>query len=254
MKDHLQGLQPTEVAAWYGRLANMIDQENKSIKDALAPLFLRHYLKGKGKKLIFSAPDHLKNSNYVVDVLKDHRSWYLTEKRFKNKWVGIIPRLQGKHPTDKWAPVDYLPRVLELRSLVEIDVKWFTDHTPGDNDLMTSLRGFQLCTQCHFFLSNISGKNIKVAFIFFFASVIDRYDFDPDEYFPVPNPDYKNPLKLAKPVAPDQEKIFVFHRNAIRMEKAGLAQPFDLQSKPWITGDLMQPAEIDPAKNLSRPF
>ena len=55
----------------------------------------KYYLTGKGKKLSFASPDHLKNSTHIVDTLKDHRAWYLTEKPFRGKWVGIISRIQG---------------------------------------------------------------------------------------------------------------------------------------------------------------
>ena len=79
-QDHLKALSPAEVAAWYERLADFVEQKNSKVNDALAPQFLRHYIKGQGKKFVFSAPDHLKNSKYVVGVLKNHRAWYLTEK------------------------------------------------------------------------------------------------------------------------------------------------------------------------------
>ena len=86
-EDHLKNLKADEVATWYERLADLVDKKNSKVKDALAPQFLRHYIKGKGKKFVFSAPDHLKNSKYVVDVLKNHRECYLTERGFKRKWV-----------------------------------------------------------------------------------------------------------------------------------------------------------------------
>lgn len=253
-EDYLKNLTPPDVAAWYLRLADLVDKENKSVQDALAPRLLRHYIRGGGKKFVFSAPDHLKTSKYVVEVLEKHRAWYLTEKTFKKKPVGIIPRLQGSKPQwDKAA--FYIPHHLTLNSLVEIEVKLFSDHTPGDNDLMTALRGFQLHTGAHFMLWPDKNKNkLKVKFLVFHASVKDRYDFDPKEYFPVPNPDHGNPQKLASPVAPDMEQILVYHRNAIRMEKAGQAAAFDVESKPWIDSRVMLEATIDPRKNLAAMF
>ena len=198
-KDFLKDLPPRKVKEWYLRLADHIQKNNDKVDDALAPLFLRHYLIGNGEKLTFTAPMHLRQSEYVVDVLKNHRAWYLTEKPFNHKWVGLIPRLQGKHATEKWSPKGGPRiRVLKLNSLVEIPVKWFGSHTPGNNDLMTSLRGFQLYTQCHFLLADIPGtSNLKVTFVVFWAHITDTYDFDANEHFPVPNPDYKNPLGLG---------------------------------------------------------
>jgi hypothetical protein len=95
-------------------------------------------------------------------------------------------------------------------------------------------------------------NDFRLFFQVFNASVTDRYDFDPTEYFIVPNPDYNNSFKIAKPVEPNSEKLVVHHSNAIRMEKAGLASPFDLESGEWSVTDLaiMGPAWIDPDKKL----
>ena len=57
--DHLKDLPPEEVAAWYLRLAQFIEQKNKTVKDPLAPRLLRYWQTGQGKKLTFPAPDHL---------------------------------------------------------------------------------------------------------------------------------------------------------------------------------------------------
>jgi hypothetical protein len=249
MKDHLADLNPAEVAAWYSRLADFIEKKakDKKVTDALAPQFLRHYLKGKGKNLSFPPPDHLKNSKYVVEALKDHRAWYLTEKPFNGKWVGIIPRLQQKEPLYTW------PYTMKLNSLVEIDVKLISSNTPGDNDLLTSLHGFQLYTECWVWIIHIEKESyLKATLGKFTAKVADRYDFDPDKYFVVPNPDYKNPSKIAKPVEPDSEEMLVYHRNAIRMENAGLAIPFDLESEKWSISDqdIIGPEKVDPNKTL----
>jgi len=247
--DYLADLSPPDVAAWYLRLADFVERKNAKVKNALAPRFLRHYIKGGGKRLVFDPPDHLKNSKYVVGVLARHRSWYLTEKPFKDKWVGIIPRLQqGKVRTSGAR----LATVMDITSLVEIGVNT-SSNTDGDNDLLTSMHGFQLSTMCFVYVTDISGEADKnVRFSSFTAIVTDRYDFDPKKFFFVPNPDYKNPFKVSSPVAEDQNEILVYHRNAQRIEKAGLASPFDLASNGWSIADLaiMGPAEVDPNKVL----
>jgi hypothetical protein len=114
--DVLDDLPARDVAAWYGRLADLIEQQNTKVKDALAPKFLRHWLDGNGKDLIFPPPTHLKESRYVRNVLKEHRNWYLTKKKFKKKWVGVLPRIQGisPHPAnvgyEKW----YVPMTMTM--------------------------------------------------------------------------------------------------------------------------------------------
>lgn len=261
LDDKLKGLSPAEVAGWYSRLADLIDQRNTKVKDALAPRFLRHYLTGKGKKLSFAPPDHLKNSTYVVDVLKDHRAWYLTEKPFRGKWVGIISRIQGAGGRAHNGGPPYInPSMLKLTSLVEIETGFFSSVTlqtlktaAADNDLMTSLHGFQLSTMCMVEVTKVQNvKDFRLFFQVFSARVTDRYDFDPKEYFIVPNPDYKNSFNVAKPVESNSETLTVYHSNAIRMEKAGLAAPFDLESAEWSVTDLaiMGPAWINPDKKL----
>jgi hypothetical protein len=250
LADHLKDLPPSEVAGWYLRLADLVEQQVKTVKEPLSPLFLRHYIKGGGEKLYFQPPEHLRNSKYVVDVLKDHRSWYLTEEKFKGKWVGIIPRLQsgkGKMP---------YPPTLHIQSLCEIDVKIIGSNTDGDNDLLTSFHGFQLESSIWVILKDIprDGKK-QVIFEDFVAYATDRYDFDENKHFRLPNPDFGNRFNVAKPVAADQKEIMVYHSNAIRMEKAGLAAPFDIASNGWFVTDLSirGPGTIDPGKFLS-PF
>jgi hypothetical protein len=49
-KDYLEKLTPDEVAAWYLRLAQFIEQKNKSVKNPLAPQLPRHWVNGQGKK------------------------------------------------------------------------------------------------------------------------------------------------------------------------------------------------------------
>ena len=89
----------------------------------------------------------------------------------------------------EWDTSPHIVRMLKLNSLVEIEVKWFTGHTPGDNDLMTALRGFQLHTGAHFMFGASAHKGkVKVRFTVFHASVADRYDSTATRAFPFPIP------------------------------------------------------------------
>lgn len=75
--------------------------------------------------------------------------------------------------------------------------------------------------------------------------------FDANEHLTVPNPDYQSKENYA--VAPKEREIRVYHSNAIRLEKAGLAQPFKVRGKPWLVkqASVTGAAEIDPKKKLS---
>ena len=259
-RDHLEDLPPDQVAAWYFRLAQAIERNNTTVKDPLAPKLLKYWMTGKGNKFTFPAPDHLRQSDYVIDVLGDHRDWYLTEEKFKGRWVGVIPRLQGKPGFEKWSPWErpdfnsyftYGYMYMNLQSLVEIPVKIFGSLSDGDFDLLTSLHGFQLRTDVR--VSGYSyGTEMQLFFNEFLARASDRYDWDPDKHFTVPNPDYNNPFNVANPVAPSQDQIMVYHKNAIRVEKAGLAWPYDLESEPWRVTDMkiMGPAKIEMDKDI----
>jgi hypothetical protein len=252
MSDELANLKPEELAAWYGRLADLVTKQNSEVKGALAPLFLKHWLTGQGKKLVFPPPEHLRNSGYVIDVLKYHRAVYLTEKKTKfggEKWAGIIPRLQGKgYP--KWEGKGLL--TMHVESLVEIPVLMEWSLSKGDLDLLMAMHGFQLRTDATVTAAPGAGDMLRVTFASFSAKVSDSYHWDPDKHLTMPNPDYGNPSKVPNPVAPNSQTIIVYHKNAIRLENAGLAKAYDLESEPWQVTDLsiMGPADINPNKKL----
>jgi len=246
IKDYLADLPPEEVAAWYLRLATFIEQKNTSVKNPLAPQLLRYWVNGGGKKLTFNPPDHLQSSEYVVDVLENHRKWYLSEKKFKGNLVGVVPRLQGKPgfvKWEQWEPKDYDGYLyygsltLGLHSLVEIPVKIFGSLSDGDFDLLTALHGFQLETSVEVRAMGYGSKR-TIFFDRFLARAADRYDWDPDKHFTVPNPDHNNPFNVAKPVAPNMDQIIVYHKNAIRTQNAGKAFAYDLESQWWGSKDL----------------
>ncbi|SRR6266849_4544017 len=253
MNDDLANLKPEELAAWYGRLADSVEKQNSEVKGALSPLFLRHWLTGHGKKLVFPPPEHLRHSGYVIDGLKYHRAVYLTEKKTKvggnDKWAGIIPRLQGKG-FPKWDAKGVL--TMHLESLVEIPVlkEWFL--SKGDLDLLMAMHGFQLITDVGVTASPGQRSVLRVTFATFAAKVSDSYHWNPDKHLTMPNPDYGNPSKVPNPVAPKSQSITVYHKNAIRLEKAGLAWAYDLESEPWQVTDVsvMGPADIDANKKL----
>ncbi|HYR85047.1 MAG TPA: hypothetical protein VE422_13275 [Terriglobia bacterium] len=55
--------------------------------------------------------------------------------------------------------------------------------------------------------------------------------WDPKKHITVPNPDYGCKDKWA--VAPADKEITVYHSNALRIEKAGLAKAYHNESEPW---------------------
>ncbi len=82
------------------------------------------------------------------------------------------------------------------------------------------------------------------------ARAIDRYDWDAAKHLTMPNPDYGVQAPWA--IRPDLQRIVVFHANAKRLERDGLAAPYDLETAPWDVTDraVLAPAVIDPGRRL----
>ena len=82
------------------------------------------------------------------------------------------------------------------------------------------------------------------------AQAKDRYDWNYNEYFTVPNPDYRSSQPDA--VRPQDQSMRVYHRNAQRLERAGLAAPYDVLSNEWTVTDpqVVRPGIVDPRRQL----
>jgi len=94
------------------------------------------------------------------------------------------------------------------------------------------------------------GGKTNVVFKKFQARAIDRYDWDPAKHLTMPNPDYRVQAPWA--IRPDLQRIAVFHTNAKRIERDGLAAPYDLETAAWDVTDraVIAPAAIDRARRL----
>ncbi|MDR2261362.1 MAG: hypothetical protein LBE06_10660 [Azoarcus sp.] len=126
--------------------------------------------------------------------------------------------------------------------------------TPEENDIMTSLRGFQLKSKVCVRAEVVNGnQNAVLYFLAWAASGTDRYDWNAREHLTVPNPDFGSKESYA--VAPGEEKITVEHKHAQRLESAGKAVPFKVVIKPWAVAEasITGPAQIhDYPKWLAR--
>ena len=259
--DVLAKLTPKELAGWYGRLADQIgaDSKVKGISVSLAALLMKRWLDTSQKGTFrFTAPPHLISNPYVKEALLYHRKVYLTDEKArigkspnqKQVWAGVIPRLQD----GRWKAKASLD--VHYESLVEIPLTvqakaWLGQGNAGDLDLLYSLHGFQVHTEVTVTASPKAGSNrLKITFTKFKANALDRYDWDPAKHITVPNPDYGK--SFAGAVEPKSENITVYHTNARRLESAGLAAPYDLESEPWNVVDVgvTGPGEVDPQKKL----
>lgn len=251
MSDVLANLSVQEVAAFYSRLADSVDKSKGAVKVSLAAILLRQWLRNRDPNADYELdpPEHLKNRAEVIEVLKYHRAVFLTEQRAKSgKWAGLIPRLQGKgYP--KWNGSGELP--LEYQSLVEIPLRYQLTGSDADKDILYALHGFQLHTKASLRLTSAVNRNpVDVTFSRFETQVVDRYDWDYNEYLTVPNPDYGS--KAPNAVTPGSDRVVVYHKNAQRLENAKLAAPYNIKSKFWAISDLaiMGPAKVNPNKSI----
>lgn len=252
MSDVLAILKPPELAAFYSRLADAVDRNRGSLKVSMAALLMRHWLvnRNSASTFQFDAPEHLRNGIPVLDVLEFHRRVFLTQEKARftggiNRWAGVVPRLMGQPPFPKWDAKRPLP--MDYESLVEIPLRYQLTGNDADRDILYALRGFQLKSSVIVTAAALpTGGTLKINFQSFQAEIRDRYDWDYSEHLTVPNPDYGS--KAAGAIAPTSKTIVVYHRNAKRLEDAGLAAPYDLRSRAWQVMDakLRAPADVEP--------
>lgn len=260
-EDHLKGLSVDRVAAWYRRLAEAWAKNMPDLQPALAGVFLRTWVDNRDPKanIEFDAPAHLKSATVVFESQLFHRDVFLTNKkgRFtggKERWVGILPRVQGTPGFTPWDMKRPLP--LEYESLCDIapDI-WAIARiqrsgTSGERDIFGSLRGFQLKSTATALAQVRPNTNPVITFATWQCSGTDRYDWNYSEYLTVANPDFGS--KAADAIRPQDRTLTVFHSNAKRLEDAKQAAPFNVVLKPWGVTDarVIGAASVD----VSRPL
>jgi hypothetical protein len=256
MSDELGKLPVAQVAGFYRRLADQVDRNKGKLEVSLAALLMRQWLANRNPTEVFhfDAPTHLQEHPSVVEVLRYHRRVYLTQERAKftggsESWAGIVPRLQGRPPHAKWDGTG--EKKMEYQSLVELPLRYQLTGSDADRDLLYGLHGFQLKSNVAVAVQGSPGSaRLRLTFTGFQARVLDRYDWDYREHLTVPNPDFGS--KVAGAVAPTSKTVVVYHSNAKRVEDAGLAAPYDLETNGWGITDstIAGPGEVDPTRSL----
>jgi hypothetical protein len=259
--DVLAQLTPTDVAGFYSRLADGVDARRGKLDVSLAALLMRLWLSNRaaGAELTIDAPPHLRNHPQTTASLLYHRQVFLTEKKARlgksELWAGVVPRLQGKPPHAKWD----IQRTISMdyESLTEFPLRYQVTGNDADRDLLYSLHGFQLHSTVTVGGSVVplprGGKGtpkVRINFQSFMTEAKDVYDWNYSEHLTVPNPDFGSAKAAA--VTPESQTVVVYHRNAKRIEDAGLAAPYRFVTRPWIVTDvaITGAAEVDPDRGL----
>lgn len=246
MADDLKSYSPQEVAGFYRRLAAAVDSQKGAVPVSLSALLMNRWLDNRNPKdkFTFDPPPHLQSNGEVKSVMRYHRDVYLTHQKARINgslsWAGIVPRLQDK----RWN--GQKPLSLRYHSLVSMPLSAQAFGSDADRDLLYALHDFQLETNVQVALR--AGKTVE--FLSFQAKVMDRYDWNPSKHITVPNPDFGS--KASGAIKPDSKFVQVYHSNAKRVEAAGLAAPYDLESKQWyvLDRDVIKDGTIEPNKRL----
>ena len=258
MSDDLAKLSPPELAVFYRKLAASVDARKGVLRVSLAALLMNQWLDNRDRNstFAFDAPEHLRSHPQVREALAYQRRVFLTEEKARlpggvTKWAGVLPRLQGKAPFTKWD--GSLPLALDYQSLVEMPLRYQLTGNDADRDLLYGLHGFQLKSRVTLSVDKSAAPStggLRLKFDQFTAQVIDRYDWDYSEHLKVPNFYYGS--KEAGALRPDSKYIEVHHSNARRLEEAGLAAPYNLQTNQWPVLDaaISGPAVIDPSRSI----
>jgi hypothetical protein len=252
--DALAVLSPKEAAEWYHRLAESIRQQ---YPQSLAAKMMLHWLDGKGKKegdkFTFDSA-YIKDIGFVIDYLADEvRPVFLTEKKAElkggDRWAGILPRIKDPSWDRKSKfKIFYEGPPVEMPLMLLLKAELGTAD-PKEVDLVMSLHKFGIHTDVVMSASPIEkSKKYNVKFESWESWAFDSYDWDPRKHLTVPNPDYGN----SEGLAPDKKKVTVYHTNAKRVESAGLAAPYKVESTHWqvTLNRIRGPSVVDSDRNL----
>src|SRR6266511_1953029 len=257
--DYLAPLPEPRVAAWYRRLARLIGQQRIGGEAPLSALFLNHYLDNRDPDSVFpyDPPQYLRASPYVLSVLQYHRAVFLTAQRARTSgggevWAGVLPRIQGLRGFTRWDLAGTVD--MEYESLVEVGsnqvdiVRIEGFGTPEEQDLLGAFHGFQLHHRVTVRADRLPNSHIRITFDFWGCRALDWYHFDYSKHLRLPNPDYGDQTG----VRPQDRKLLVYHSNARRIERAGLAAPYHSASAEWQVRDaaIAGPGEVDPSRRL----
>lgn len=248
MKDHLASLSPQEVARFYRRLAQSIQKQFNN--DSLAAMLLLYWLDGgKDDKVKYFPARYVKDLPEVRSYLRDiARPVFLSQRPIPGGTMGgVLPRIRGTIksvlPAGPYAM--HLEGNVETPLSVKFKAAMGMKIEPRQLDALYALHGFTLRSEVVVTVNQATGSRRYIArFDRWICKTKDYYHWNPNKYITVPNPDCGS--KDPNAIAPEENELTVYHSNAIRVEKAGLAHAFSNESEPWQETDqsIIGPATI----------
>jgi hypothetical protein len=245
MTDPLARLNERDVAAFYRRFAQSIQLTFGN--DALAAALMLHWLDGGGTPRPILSQD-LRNLPDIRTYLRNTaRAILLSVKPLPGGAVdGIVPRLRGTikanppggpYPIRIDGNVDSVlsPRAKGARSMTlaanELEALYALDGWTLTSDVVMSAT------------ATATPQQYDVKFERWTCRVSAGYVWTADKDMTLPNPDHTLSGKNA--VAPGDAEITIFNKNAVRVENAGMANPFVYETDAWDETDL---AVVGPAQ------
>jgi hypothetical protein len=244
MTDHLARLHEREVAAFYRRLAQ--DMGARGGSDSLAATLLLHWLDGGGRTVVFPAQQVRNLSELRTYLRSTARAILLSTKPLPGGGVdGVVPRIRG---TIKANPQSG-PYAIRLEGVVDTDLstraKANQSVTVSEAELaaLYALDGWLVVSDV--VMSATAGatpQQYDVKFERWSCKASGGYVWRPDRDMTVPNPDFG--LSGSNAVSPGEKEVTIYNTNAVRVENAGMANPFLFESDSWDETDV---AVVGPA-------
>lgn len=244
MTDFFARLHERDVAAFYRRFA--LDIRQRFGDDAMAATLLLHWLDGGGRTKLFP-PQALRNLAEVRSYLQSSaRQILLSIKPLPGGGVdGIVPRIRGIIKSNP--PGGPYPITLEGHIDTDLSARARAHQgitvAEGELNSLFPLDGWRVTADVVMSgTPSATPRHYDVKFERWTCKLSAAYLWQRDRHMSVPNPDYG--LSGSNALAPGEKEITIYSNHALRVEIAGMANPFVFESDTWEETDI---AVIGPA-------